>query len=392
VDVRAIILVGVETEAISCGSTATYDSSVPEESVGAPIAALDLVGQPVVCHVIDRLRNYGVSDISVLNTVAPQSGASLVTRLPANVHYAEISASAIWTLAEGLFLRMAKEKADAVLILRIGPYAEVDFNQLLNLHFSRRNCATSMTNQFRQSLDIVALDAARADEAAVVIRRRMQWNWRPSEMVVTYGYFNALRNGRDFRTLAEDVLMRRCAVIPRAREVTPGVWLGKNARLHNSVKVEAPVFIGERATLREDVVVRGCACIEAHSEIDKGTLIDGSTVLPRTYVGKQLTLARSVAGFSQIAQVDRNVTVHVADQRLTKTISAAPLRNSLEPVRSGLFLVKRAVSASLARMYSRGEPMKTSDVKEELPVKTIRAQAAAASASRSSKRREDDLK
>jgi carbonic anhydrase/acetyltransferase-like protein (isoleucine patch superfamily) len=287
---------------------------------------------------------------------------------------------------------MAKEMADAVLLLRVGPYAEVDFSQLLNLHFSRRNCATSITNQFRQPLDVVALDAARAEEAAVVIRRRMQWNWRPSETLVSYGYFNPLRNGRDFRNLAEDVLMRRCALIPRAREVSPGVWSGQNVRLHASVKVEAPVFIGDRARLREDVVLRGCACVEARSEIDKGTLIEGSSVLPNTYIGKQLRLTQSVAGFSQIAQVDRNLSVHVVDERLTKTIPASSLKNTFQPVRSGLFLVKRTVAANLARMYSGGAPIQASDMSQQAPVKTVRAQAAAASASRTAQPREDDLK
>ena len=391
-DVRAIILVGAETETVSPTSTASQDSFVPEQLVGVAIAALDVVGQPVVCHVIDRLRNCGVSAITVLGSVPTQSAASLSDRLPSRVRYEEVFGERIWSAAESLFLRMSKDLADTVLILRVGPYAEVDFNQLLKFHLSRRNCATSLANQSRQPLDILALDGARAEEAAVVIQRKMQWNWRPSETLISYGYFNPLRNGRDFRNLTEDVLTRRCAMIPKGREVRPGVWMGKNARLHSTVKVEGPVFIGEHAKLREGVVVRGCSCIEVHSEIDKGTIIDGSTVLPHTYMGKHLTLEQSVAGYSQIAQVEGNLTVHIADERLTKTISAPSLKTSFQPLRSGLFLVKQTVSANLARMHSSREPIQTLDAKEQPPVKTALARAAAASASRIAKRREEDVK
>src|SRR5712671_4434246 len=157
VDVRAIILVGAETEAVSSTSTASPNTFVPEQLVGVPIAALDLVGQPVVCHVIDRLRNCGVSAITVLSSV-PAGAASLRNRLPAGAQHEEVSVDEIWGSAEKLFLEMSKDTVDTVLILRVGPYAEVDFNQLLTFHLARRNCATSIGNQFRQPLDIVALD------------------------------------------------------------------------------------------------------------------------------------------------------------------------------------------------------------------------------------------
>jgi len=388
VDVRAIILVGAETEAVSSTSTASPNTFVPEQLVGVPIAALDLVGQPVVCHVIDRLRNCGVSAIIVLSSV-PAGAASLRNRLPAAVQHEEVSVDEIWGAAEGLFLRMSKDTADAVLIMRMGPYTEVDFNQLLKSHLARRNCATSVTNQFRQPLDIVALDSAHAEEAAIVIRRRMQWNWRPSETLVSYGYFNALRHGQDFRSFTEDALMRRCALIPKAREVRPGVWLGRNARLHDTVRVEGPVFVGERAKIRKDVVLRGYSAIESGAQIDTGTLVGSSTVLPQTYIGKHLNLVRSVAGFSQIVQIDRNVTVHIADERLTKTISAPSLKKTWEPVRSSLFLVKRTVSANLARLYSNEAPVQGLDLVQP-SANRARAHAAAASASRNPKRAEED--
>jgi NDP-sugar pyrophosphorylase family protein len=392
VDVRAIILVGADAETASSPPSSSQGSPLPEQLVGVPIAALDVVGQPVVCHVIDRLRNCGVREISVLSAVAPESGASLRDRLPTGVRHAETSAAAIWSLAEDMFLRMAKDGADAVILLRVGAYAEVDFNQLLKFHFARGNCATLVADQFRKPWDVLALDTGRGEEAAAVLRRRMQWHWRASETFVSYGYFNPLLNGRDFRKLAEDALMRRCALIPRAREVTPGVWLGERARLHNTTRVEGPAFIGERAKLREGVVVRACSSIEAYSEVDKRTLVDGSTVLPHTYIGKQLNLEHSVAGFSQIAQVDRNISVHISDERLTKAISPPSLKRTLQPVRSGLFLVKRSVAANLARMYSGREPMSMVQVEKQPSVKTARAHAAAASTSRNIQETKKDSK
>jgi hypothetical protein len=393
VDVRAIILIGTQAESTSPSSSLESSLGTPasERVVGISIAALDLLGQPIVCHVLDRLRSHGIIGCSVLSCVDDVAGLR-ERKFRDGVRHVEIPASQIWSAAEEAFVEMAG-KTDTVILLRLGPYAEVDFNQLLKFHVSHRNCATSVFSQLGQSLEIIALDSARVQEAAGVLRRKMRWNWRPSETFHSYGYSNLLRDGSDFRRFAEDALMRRCALIPKAREVTTGVWVGKNARIDASARLEGPAFIGERAKIGPSVILSGCSSVEHHGQVDKGTKIDSSTVLPRTYVGRELNLIRSVAGFSRITQVDRDVTVHISDGSLTKPILRRSIKRALHPVHSGLFLVGRTISSRFSRSHISGAtPVKASlDASQPASAGKARVQAAAASASRNLKRKDEEF-
>jgi NDP-sugar pyrophosphorylase family protein len=158
------------------------------------------------------------------------------------------------------------------------------------------------------------------------------------------GYVNLLQHGEDFRRLAEDTLMRRCALVPRGQEVKPGVWVGKRARIHPDAIVEGAVFIGEDSKIGANAVLTGCSTIEHHSHVDHRTTLDDSTVLPYSYVGKNLNVLQSVVGFSQVAQVDRNVTVSIADAKLIRAISPSSVTRTLEPVRSALSRVRERIS------------------------------------------------
>lgn len=315
--------------------------------MGFPIGALDLLGQPVVCHVIDRLRSYGISEISLLSANPLPEG--MKQKLPSSVEIVECEAGKMWAVAEDTFLRLASQGPDTILALRVGAYAEIDFAQLLKFHLARRNCATTVCDHLGYPLDVLALDSARKIEAVNVLRGSMRWNWRASEMFQSYGYVNLLRDGQNFRQLAEDALMRRCALIPRGQELMPGVWVGKNARIHRDATVEGAVFIGDHAKVGAGTFLSGCSTIEHHSQVDQRTLVDNSTVLPYSYVGESLNVVQSVVGFSQIAQVKRHVTVSIADAKLTRVISASAVKRALEPVRSTLSRVSQGLSARLGR-------------------------------------------
>ena len=345
VDVRAIILLGAEAEA-SAKETSLIpaNSSQPdaERLLGFPVGALDLLGQPVVCHVIDRLKSYGISEISLLTSSRLPEG--MKAKISAEVDLVECASEDVWGTAEATFLRLASQRPDSVMILRIGAYAEVDFHQLLKFHFARRNGATIVCDHLGYPLDIVALDPSRKIEAIHVISQNMRWNWRASEIFHSYGYVNLLRDGKDFRRLAEDALMRRCALIPRGQELKPGVWVGKHARIHRNATIEGPTFIGDQAKVGAGTFLSGCSTLEHHCRVDQRTLVDNSTVLPYSYVGESLNLVQSVVGFSQIAQVKRNATVSIADAKLTGVIAATTLKRTLNPMRAVLSKVSQTLA------------------------------------------------
>ena len=184
--------------------------------------------------------------------------------------------------------------------------------------------------------------------------------------------------------------MRRCALIQRGQELKPGVWVGKHARIHRNATIEGPTFIGDQAKVGAGTFLRGCSTLEHHCKVDQRTLVDNSTVLPYSYVGESLNVVQSVVGFSQIVQVKTNVTVSIADAKLTGTIPASTLKRTLDPMRSILAKVSQTLADRFPgngqiRANQRASEPQVKEFEMEAPPQKENAHAAAASASRLSK-------
>jgi NDP-sugar pyrophosphorylase family protein len=130
------------------------------------------------------------------------------------------------------------------------------------------------------------------------------------------GYVNPLADARDLRQFAVDILTLRTVTKPAGQQSRPGVWIGAGAVLENGSRIVAPAFVGSSARIRAGALVTRCTAIEHHAEVDCGTVVENSTVLPHSYVGAGLDLAHCVAGMGQIVNLRRNATVTVADPTL----------------------------------------------------------------------------
>jgi hypothetical protein len=69
-------------------------------------------------------------------------------------------------------------------------------------------------------------------------------------------------------------------------------------------------------------VITRCSSVEHHAQVDCGTVVENSTVLPYCYVGAGLDLAHSVAGFGTVANLRRACTVSISDEKLLRHIAA----------------------------------------------------------------------
>jgi hypothetical protein len=136
------------------------------------------------------------------------------------------------------------------------------------------------------------------------------------ERFVAKDYVNLLRSASDFRRLAIDGLLKRNAVRPIGKERKPGVWVGHGASIHRRARVLAPAFIGAHSKVRAASLVTRNSVIEHHAEVDCGTVVENSTVLPYTYVGAGLDVMHSIVGFSQISHLVRDVAVEIQDRKL----------------------------------------------------------------------------
>jgi hypothetical protein len=174
----------------------------------------------------------------------------------------------------------------------------------------------SQAVHIEQPLEIFSITASRRNDAASLFRSRLTRCRSNCPPFVQMGYLNSLVDTRDLRQLAIDILTLKTETRPAGKQIKPGVWVAPRARIEKDARILAPAFIGWSVRIGSGAVVTRCTAVERCAQVDCGTVVENSTVLPYSYVGAGLDLSHSVAGIGQIANLRRDVTVAVTDEKL----------------------------------------------------------------------------
>jgi NDP-sugar pyrophosphorylase family protein len=320
-DVRAIVIVGGEDTA-------------SERLAGVPLALLDVLGRSVLDRVVDRLHAQGVDGVTVIGNVQPG--------LPAwrreGVQFVNAGNQPPFRAAETVFSDIAQAGADVVLLLRLGPYAELDYEKLIQFHLDRAARVTCVVNSEGVSLDYFAISASRRNDAAYLLRSGLKQFRSGCTNFSFDGYCNALRSAAGLRELAIDAFSGANEIKPTGKEIRPGVWVANTARIHKGARLLAPCFIGERSKIMTNAVISRCSTVERGSCVDCGTVVENSTVLPQTVIGAGLDVVHSVVGFRNVAHLARGVEVEIIDRKLVDGVAAAPARAISQTVSLAGFL------------------------------------------------------
>ncbi|HET7748691.1 MAG TPA: hypothetical protein VFK81_04875 [Terriglobales bacterium] len=363
-DLAAIIIVGAHPGEGESAGNSRGPAVNHEVFADIPIALLDLLGKSVAHHVADRLRRAGVEAVAALtgNGVCEEAN-----RGDSQAQLSCLPANELWRAAEEAFSAYASEGVENILLLRLGPYAEFDLDTLLRFHSGRRQNATVIFDQAEGPLDAAVVQAARRTDATFLIRNGLRATRLPSEPYIMPGYVNRLENARDLRRLAQDALLMRCGIRPQGREIKPGIWVGEHAHIHRTARVLAPAFVGTRAKLRAASVVTRGSVVEHHAEVDCGTVLEDTTVLPYTYVGPGLDASHSVAGFGRLVHLRRAAEVEIADSRLLGTVSNSAAWRTIKSAASlAAYLPVQAIRG-LAQGGRRPQPATVAEADADIP-------------------------
>lgn len=348
-DIRAILLIG----GISSGEP------VRQESFGEiPLACLDVLGASPEERVVRRLRHFGVSVCSVICD-APEK-AEPFTRcaaLDSDDQHLHVEGEQFWRSAEETFHQCAEDGAEIVIVIRMGPYVEVDYDEIIQHHIDRRNSITQAIDSNGGGLDLFVLSTKARADVAQLFQSRLRHMRRESEAFRVSGYINPLRKPADLRRLATDGLLARNGVKPQGKEVKPGVWLGQGARIHRKARVVAPAYIGPHAHVRASALITRGTVIERHAEVDCGTVVENTTLLPFSCLGAGLDAMHCVVGFRRLAHLVRDVEVEIHDGKLVGMIPLSPV-SRLAGSTAALFAflpreLYRGVRASVERRRSK---------------------------------------
>jgi hypothetical protein len=310
-EIRALILVN------SANSARAAQASFP----AAPLALLDVAGRSALDRLAERVQRQGVSRVTAIIEGDSQLLGPSVALSP-GIERQTAPAERFWRASENAFNDLGQGSTDVVLIIRLGAYLELDVEKLVQCHLEGQ-CRVTRAVQGRSPLDAFCVYGSRRNDAASIFRSRFggcrgDWTPFPHE-----GYVNALADPRDLRQFAIDMLTLKTETRPSGKEIRPGIWIAPQAAIEKGARLVAPAFVGSSARIRSGAVVTRCTTIEHHAEVDCGTVVENSTLLPYSSVGAGLDLAHSLAGMGQIANLRRGATVEVSDASLVGLVSAA---------------------------------------------------------------------
>ncbi len=275
-------------------------------------ALLAVAGKSPLQRTVEHLRRFGVQQITMLSD----------TELPAGLNpdglsgnYVTAPRDRFWRAAENIFSDIAQAGAELVLLVSLGGYAEVDYEALVQFHLDRQARVSQLSRE-GQPLEIFCISASRRNDAASLFRSQLGRCRVECPLLEHAGYFNPLQNARDLRQFAIDILTLKTQTQPAGNQVRPGVWIERRARIEKGARVLAPAFIGAFAKIRTNAVITRCSSVEHHAEVDLGTVVENSTILPFCRVGAGLDVAHSVLGAGVVANLRRDAKIEIGDPKL----------------------------------------------------------------------------
>jgi hypothetical protein len=315
-----------------------------------PTALLDVLGRPLLHRLVDEL----CEQLSAEVTVVLEPGV-LDEPLPLGVKVIEAQEEMQARAAEQAFELLSEETPAAILLVRLGAYAEIDWRSMVQC-YAQRHARVLRAYHGEEPLDIFCLSPMRRNEAAFILRNDLQRTRSESLRFHVYGYVNRLDTPHSLRQLAIDGLHQRCNLQPIGTELRPGIWVAENARIEKGARLVAPVFIGRRAKVRSGAVVTRSSAVEHHSVIDCGTVVENATVLPYSVLGPGLDVSHSIVGAKQVFHLKRNAQVLIGDPKLLDELSPNSGVRLLAGVAGLLGLLPKLAYEGVRSASSDGQP------------------------------------
>ena len=355
-DIRAILLIGnpdpLDTAACSADT---------ESFSGLPLSLLPVLGKPLLHRFADRLKKAGVDSIAVINTGECSSPLAEDARR-SDFKWKNVSAQQAWREAEEQFDEFVHSGADLVLLVRLGAYAEVEIDPLIQFHLDQRNHVTQVAKD-DGALELFVLSSSRRNDAAFLIRNKLAKMRVAAKPFITHGYVTRLQNAADFRRLILDSFSLRTSIQPIGEQLRPGIWIGTGARVHRSARLVAPCYIGPYSKVRKGALITRGSSVEHHSVIDCGSVLEASTLLPLSYLGAGLDLTHSILGNKRIVSVKYGAELEVQDESLVAAVPATSAVRTLKDAANLAAFVPRQLIRSLVA----GAKAKPAPVQVECP-------------------------
>ena len=326
-DVTALIL--IEPGMNLNGSAANLRADLLAACTGEqPLGLMALLGRPLAYRLVEALALAGirrfsvVSSVSSLDPVQTAAKDALLKGFEGRLDWHQSSEGEFWESAEEQLAIALERRSSAALLVRANCYFELGSAMALAtctaLPFVRMRDAVG-------DLDVYWATSNGKAQAIDLLRAHMRNDAASrAPRMVCATYANRLERAADLRRLTDDTFNLRLAFRPGGREIRPGVWAGEGTHIHKTARIVAPAHLGDHVKVRAAALVTRGSSIEQYCEVDCGTVVESSNVLPYTYVGAGLELLHSVAGALHIASAAKSTTTEISDAKLLNSVAQTP--------------------------------------------------------------------
>src|SRR5262249_6829681 len=136
----------------------------------AHLSLFDVAGKSPLLRMVERLSLSGIQPITIL--VEENSACLSTPQVPKDVQWLKASSESFWRTAENIFNQMSQTGAELVVIARMGAYAEVELERLVQFHLEKQ-CRVSQVVHIEQPLEVFSISACRRNDAASLFRSRL---------------------------------------------------------------------------------------------------------------------------------------------------------------------------------------------------------------------------
>jgi mannose-1-phosphate guanylyltransferase/phosphomannomutase len=303
-----------------------------------PKPMLPLVGRPMMEHIVSLLRRHGITDIVVTVAFLPNAIRSYFgdgSELGVRMVYAE-EESPLGTAGS---VRNARDELhERFLVISGDVLTDIDLTSVIAFHDKNQALATIALSAVENPLEF-GIVITREDGSVERFLEKPGWGQVFSDTINTGIYvlepeiFDAIPEGRsvdfssevfpgvlkdgapifgavadgyweDVGTTAaylkahEDILDGRVNVDVSGFELRPGVWVGKGSSVDPSVRIVAPVFIGENCTIDAHAVLGSYTTIGANTQVAERGEVQRSVIGENAYLGPSVRVEGAVLGRS----------------------------------------------------------------------------------------------
>lgn len=268
------------------------DGAIYRQPAGCALQSLPLwpvVGKNLIQESVEKIRRIGAPVLSVIHSADLVRDKTEMTRA------------------------LAKQGVEQILSFSLNSYAEIDLSEFVQFHRHNRAFATE------------AIDAEGPLGVQLINRGSLLADGRGRPEVIAgenaskyhfSGYAKRLRSAQLYRDLVSDALRGQCALRPQGLQVDDSVWIGEDTQIAPTVRLFGPCFVGDGVVLRDFVSLGPSSSVENECLIDCGTTVEGSSVLPNTFLAAGLNVRHSIVDGARLEHLDSETIVDLQSTAL----------------------------------------------------------------------------